>query len=155
MSKLALMNAFRLTVGASLVALGAVAQAQPTFGNPSPTAGTETSQKANAAADQAIYQPVVYTNAAKKGPGSVRQRVNLVKRLLHGNRLFVSANCVGTVDWLRNLKKGKRTTEVVQLGIDCRHAFDSASYAISQEIPIEMEIRELPSISRIDEVVQI
>ena len=55
----------------SLFACAAVATAQPTFGNPSPTAGKETSQKANAAADQAIYQPVVYTNAAKKGPALI------------------------------------------------------------------------------------
>ena len=48
-----------------------LAAAQPTFGNPSPTAGRETSQKANAAADQTIYQPVVYTNANKKGPAVV------------------------------------------------------------------------------------
>src|SRR5262249_43718679 len=49
----------------------AVTQAQPTWGNPSPTAGGETSQKANAAADQTIYQPVTYTNAAKKGPALI------------------------------------------------------------------------------------
>ena len=48
-----------------------VASGQPTWGNPSPTAGKETSQKANAAADQTIYQPVTYTNASKKGPAVV------------------------------------------------------------------------------------
>ena len=50
---------------------GAAAFAQPQFGNPSPTAGKETSQKANAAADQAAYQAVNYTNAGKKGPALV------------------------------------------------------------------------------------
>ena len=45
--------------------------AQPTFGNPSPTAGSETSQKANASADQALYQPVEYTNVNKKGPALI------------------------------------------------------------------------------------
>jgi hypothetical protein len=64
-------SAVRLTLGAALFACAAAATAQPTFGNPSPTAGKETSQKANAAADQAIYQPVVYTNAAKKGPALI------------------------------------------------------------------------------------
>jgi curli biogenesis system outer membrane secretion channel CsgG len=49
----------------------AVASAQPTFGNPTPTAGKETSQKANAAADQAAYRPVEYTNVSKKGPALV------------------------------------------------------------------------------------
>ena len=42
--------------------------AQPTFGNPSPTAGSATSEKANAAADVAAYRAVDYVNKAKRGP---------------------------------------------------------------------------------------
>lgn len=53
----------------SLACAGALAQ--PTFGNPSPTAGGSTSQAANAAADQAAYKEVEYTNKAKKGPNLV------------------------------------------------------------------------------------
>ncbi len=45
--------------------------AQPQFGNPSPTAGSKTSQQANQAADQAAYQPVAYVNASKPGPALV------------------------------------------------------------------------------------
>ncbi|HKP67366.1 MAG TPA: hypothetical protein VJX31_12115 [Casimicrobiaceae bacterium] len=45
--------------------------AQPTFGNPSPTAGSETSQRANQSADQAVYKPVEYMNANKKGPALI------------------------------------------------------------------------------------
>ena len=58
----------RIALGVSLFAGAAVAIAQPTFGNPSPNAGSSTSQKANASADQALYQPVTYTNANKPGP---------------------------------------------------------------------------------------
>jgi curli biogenesis system outer membrane secretion channel CsgG len=47
------------------------ATAQPAFGNPSPTAGTETSQKANAAADAAAYREVEYVNKATRGPALV------------------------------------------------------------------------------------
>ncbi|AMO22310.1 hypothetical protein GCM10027034_26370 [Ramlibacter solisilvae] len=47
------------------------ALAQPTFGNPSPNAASSTSQKANAAADQAAYQEVAYTNKGKAGPALV------------------------------------------------------------------------------------
>jgi hypothetical protein len=54
-----------------LAALAGTAGAQPTFGNPSPTAGTSTSDKANAAADQAAYKEVEYTNKNKKGPALV------------------------------------------------------------------------------------
>jgi hypothetical protein len=60
-----------LALGAALLAASAAASAQPSWGNPSPTAGRETSQKANAAADQTIYQPVTYTNAGRKGPALV------------------------------------------------------------------------------------
>ncbi|HET9046862.1 MAG TPA: hypothetical protein VFO33_07890 [Casimicrobiaceae bacterium] len=58
-------------LGAALAAWVTLTPAQPTFGNPSPTAGKETSQKANAAADQAAYQPVTYTNVNKKGPALI------------------------------------------------------------------------------------
>ena len=60
-----------LALGVALLASSSVATSQPTFGNPSPTAGSSTSQKANAAADQAIYQPIQYTNAGKKGPALI------------------------------------------------------------------------------------
>ena len=63
-----------LLAGAMIAAvhLGATpARAQPVFGNPSPTAGSETSQKANAAADQALYKPVEYVNRGTKGPALV------------------------------------------------------------------------------------
>jgi len=71
MSPRALSDCTKYLLGATLLALSALASAQPTYGNPSPTAGRETSQKANAAADQTIYQPVTYTNASRKGPAVV------------------------------------------------------------------------------------
>jgi curli biogenesis system outer membrane secretion channel CsgG len=60
------------TVLAAFVVAGiSSAAAQPHFGNPSPTAGSETSQRANASADQAVYKPVEYMNASKKGPALI------------------------------------------------------------------------------------
>ncbi|HXD40922.1 MAG TPA: hypothetical protein VN649_10200 [Ramlibacter sp.] len=57
---------------AALTCLGAAAAlAQPVFGNPSPNAGSSTSQQANAAADAAAYQELAYTNKAKRGPALV------------------------------------------------------------------------------------
>ena len=57
---------------AALTCLGAAAAlAQPVFGNPSPNAGSSTSQQANAAADAAAYQEIAYTNKAKRGPALV------------------------------------------------------------------------------------
>jgi len=51
--------------------VGGAALAQPTFQSASPTAGTSTSEKANANADKAMYQSIAYTNAAKQGPALV------------------------------------------------------------------------------------
>ena len=55
----------------ALVSLFNPVLAQPTFGNPSPTAGSSTSEKANAAADAAAYREVDYVNKARKGPALV------------------------------------------------------------------------------------
>ncbi len=55
----------------ALVSVSGESAAQPVFGNPSPTAGSETSQKANAAADVAAYKPVEYVNKGTKGPALV------------------------------------------------------------------------------------
>ena len=55
----------------TLICAAGSSWAQPTFGNPSPTAGSSTSQAANAAADQAAYKPVDYVNKAKRGPALV------------------------------------------------------------------------------------
>ncbi len=65
------MNLFKHSVFVAAVlglcAAGA-ALAQPTFQSASPTAGTATSEKANAQADKAMYQAIQYTNAGKQGP---------------------------------------------------------------------------------------
>ena len=59
-------------VFAAMIAAGvSTAAAQPRFGNPSPTAGSETSQRANESADQAVYRPVEYMNVNKKGPALI------------------------------------------------------------------------------------
>src|SRR5438045_1003475 len=64
---------FRATAALAVIscAVCGAALAQPTFGNPSPNAGSSTSQKANAAADQAAYQEVAYANKDKRGPALV------------------------------------------------------------------------------------
>lgn len=47
------------------------ASGAPAFGNPSPTAGRSTSEKANAAADAAAYKEIEYSNKNKKGPALI------------------------------------------------------------------------------------
>ncbi len=55
----------------TLALLSAPAQAQIDYGNPSPTAGSSTSDKANAAADSAAYKEIAYVNKAKRGPALI------------------------------------------------------------------------------------
>lgn len=64
----------RAALATSLLAAFATGSAWaegPEFGNPSPTAGSSTSDKANAAADVAAYKEIEYTNKAKKGPALI------------------------------------------------------------------------------------
>lgn len=48
--------------------LAAPVAAQPTFENPSATAGSDTSNKANQMAEKGMYKEIQYANAGKKGP---------------------------------------------------------------------------------------
>ena len=57
--------------GAALAVGATAAAAQPTFGNPSPTAGSDTSRRANDSADQALYERDEYVNRNRKGPALV------------------------------------------------------------------------------------
>ena len=58
-------------LGIAAFAAATLAVAQPRFNSASPTAGRDTSQKANQSADQAAYMAVNYPNANKKGPALV------------------------------------------------------------------------------------
>ncbi len=64
-------NTLAVTALLGLAGLACQVLAQPSFGNPSPTAGSSTSDKANAAADTAAYKEVEYSNRNKKGPALV------------------------------------------------------------------------------------
>ena len=60
-----------LAPSASSAQAAPAASKAPTFGNPSPNAGSSTSVQANAAADSAAYQEVDYKNKNKKGPALI------------------------------------------------------------------------------------
>ena len=64
-------NFHSCALAAALCLAGTCAVAQPQFGNPSPNAGSSTSQQANAAADAAAYKEVDYVNKGRRGPALV------------------------------------------------------------------------------------
>ena len=71
MNRRMLVRCVNLLFGFALAAGATATVAQPTFGNPSPTAGSDTSRRANDSADQALYKPVEYVNRNRKGPALV------------------------------------------------------------------------------------
>jgi Phage terminase large subunit len=81
----------------------------------------------------------ILMRAAVKGAGSVMHRVNLAKRLIYENRLFFSITCTESIAWATYLRPGNSGSEPVAKDLRWRHIFDSATYAIAQEIPFEVE----------------
>lgn len=68
-------NSTRIHIGvvltASLLVLSGLSSAQPTFESASPTAGSDSSKKANEMADKAMYKEIEYANARKAGPALI------------------------------------------------------------------------------------
>lgn len=77
-------------------------------------------------------QPVV------KGEGSVRARLEMVRRMLFEERLFLSAKCVRTVEMFRSLRKSRSQVAVVDRQSKWKHAFDALSYMLSGALPEEI-----------------
>jgi hypothetical protein len=79
----------------------------------------------------------IMLRAAPKGKGSIFKRIDIVRRLLFQNRLFISARCVRTVEMLGAICKGRTRMEPVE-DSPLRHIFDSLSYALAAECFMEL-----------------
>lgn len=70
-------------------------------------------------------------HAVEKADGTVRQRIDLTRRLLFQDRLFISRDyCPETVKSLQALETGKNT-QPVNRSSRYKHAWDAMTYAIS------------------------
>ena len=87
--------------------------------------------------------------AAKKGPHTRNQRITLVKRLFFSNRLLISAQCRHCIEWARFLRPGKTKADIIDPSLRCRHTFDAATYALSSELPIEIERSAKPKVTNL------
>lgn len=76
--------------------------------------------------------------AAPKFNESVRSRVDTVRRLLFADRLLISARCKQAITMLNSLKKGTTSSKFVDRQSIFKHAFDSLSYALLAEAPIDL-----------------
>jgi hypothetical protein len=79
------------------------------------------------ASDQAIELVGV-----TKGPNSVVKRLQLTRRLLFANRLFISARCEQLIQTMTMLKTNAQGS-LKRTGDPLRHAFDAMSYLIAME----------------------
>ncbi len=96
----------------------------------------------------------VMLRAAPKGPGSVMKRVDIVRRLLFSNRLFISASCVNIIQMLRSLKRGKTKAEYVQRSPHS-HVFDALSYCLFSECAWEVQMDWVPHVNTTSKIVSV
>ena len=74
----------------------------------------------------------------QKGDGSVKVRLDMLRRMLFEERVFISARCVKTIDMLRSLKKGKSQNHIIDRTSKWKHSFDSLTYMLSGAMPEEI-----------------
>lgn len=96
----------------------------------------------------------IMLTAAPKGKGSIFKRIDIVRRLLFQNRLYVSARCVKTIEMLGGICKGKSNVEPVE-DSPLRHIFDSLSYALSAECFWEINEEWSPRVATANSLVSI
>lgn len=78
--------------------------------------------------------------AAARGRDSVRQRVDLVRKLLFQNRLFVSSDkCPMALEMFKSIRKGKTTSAIIEKGSRMKHIFDAISYVLVSECASEIQ----------------
>ena len=92
---------------------------------------------------------------ASKGAGSVRRRKDLLRRILFQDRLAVSAQCRAHIDMFRYLKPGPSQAEPIQRASPHKHAFDSLSYALTNEAPAELDRRNQATVIKKPRIISV
>jgi len=76
----------------------------------------------------------VILQAAPKFPGSIQKRINLLRVLLHEDRIMISAKCKMTIEMVKALRAGSTLSKPIAPS-KFRHVFDSLTYLLSGEEP--------------------
>jgi hypothetical protein len=93
--------------------------------------------------------------AAPKAKGMVKQRVNLVRKLLFQKRLFFSAQLFETIRMVKGLKKGQSQVDFVDRLDPLKHIFDSLTYGLIAEAPLDAQNRPRPNVEKRSSVVMV
>lgn len=76
----------------------------------------------------------IMLKAAERGPGTVQQKIDMMKRLMFENRIAFSNDMTPrAIKMCKALKKGTRENEPIQKGSIHKHSFDSIMYPVSEE----------------------
>lgn len=76
----------------------------------------------------------ILLDAAARGHGSVKQRVDLFRKLLFQGRIFINNDrCPNTIAMCKGIKKGKSSVAVIQKESKFKHIFDALTYYIASE----------------------
>ena len=83
---------------------------------------------------------IVTLRAADRGPGTIRQRISLLRKLLFENRIFFSNDrCPRHIEMLRALKPGTSELMPIQKGSQHKHIFDALMYCVASECYDEIQ----------------
>jgi len=76
---------------------------------------------------------------AERSPGSVRAGVDLMRRLLWEDRLFLNrARCPICINAIKSVKRGKSELAVIQKGSPHKHPIDAMRYVLQSECYFEL-----------------
>lgn len=92
---------------------------------------------ANGSIASAIYQQTegkIALRGVRKGSGSVKQRIEMLRRILNEERIFISISCKHTIEMLEFIKSGEGS-ELIEEESPYKHVFDALTYMLGYEEP--------------------
>lgn len=92
---------------------------------------------------------------AHKGAGSVELRINLTRKLLFQKRIAISAQLFETIKMMKGLKRGHNKSDIIDPVDVLKHPFDSFSYILIGESPLDAQNRTRPKVERRSSVVTV
>jgi len=93
--------------------------------------------------------------AANKAKGAVRLRVELLRKFLFQKRIFFSAQLFETIRMLKGLKRGPSNVNFIDPLDPLKHIFDSLTYGLMGEAPMDAQNRSRPKVEKRSSVVTV
>lgn len=83
---------------------------------------------------------LIRMQAADRGKGSVNARIDLFRKLLYDERIFINKNyCPVTIEMCKSIKGGKTQAGGIAKGSVHKHPFDATTYGLASECAHETQ----------------